>query len=29
MRKGYLPQSIIFYIENNKVKEYRLWNGID
>ena len=27
--KGYLPQSIIFYIENNKVKEYRLWNGAD
>ena len=27
--KGYLRQSIIFNIENNKVKEYRLWNGAD
>lgn len=27
--KGFARQSIIFYIENNKVKMYRLWDGID
>ena len=24
---GYLPQSITFYFENNKVSMYRIWNG--